>query len=239
MMASPSKYGRAGMRRADRESDLDVSKRSTATTVVDDLSDESSPSLPEGDDDSNHQLRRRVSLMTEMASSASPSAYRQRKKALQQRLSNENMMDSISNLAISPTDSSSTGVKSHKHEAADTMPKASSLDQDSSEFSVHSASIERQQKREQAALEEVMSMVAKTKSSRRSSRLLDSSNSRSGIPSEMASHREDRNTVRRTQSLNLGARPRRRSTRAGGSMAQKKERRDMIKDNLSMFMEDD
>lgn len=238
MMASPSKYGRN--RRRDRENNIgDSDVRSTATTVADDLSDQ-------GDNDSNHQLRRRLSEMTEMASSASPSVYRQRKQRLKKRLSNEkSMIDFVSDLTMSPDDDDDD-----KADAVDT-PKDQG--DDSTEFdspSVHSASIDRQQRREQAALEEVMSMVAKTKkssSNRRSARLDASnhstiSNTHSGIPEEMSSPVKDPKPVRRTQSLNVGAstrRPSRRSGRPTETMSQKKERRDIVKGNLGKFMEDD
>ena len=235
MMASPSKYGR-GLRRGD--SDV----HSTATTVADDLSDEPSTSLHEGDNDSNHQLRQRLSEMSEMATK-SPSVYRQRKQMMKKRLSSKNaesLAESISNLSISP--SNSTGKKAADPGGMpqlDTQEYGSELDTTSA---VHSASIDRQQRKEQAALEEVMSMMSKSKNQRSLSR-----SGRSSDKSEMRSNRTGRGTsskspLRRTQSLNVGApsssrnKPSRRSLRITES---KKERRNMVKSNLGMFVEDD
>ena len=254
MMASPSKYGR-GLRR-DKESDLDA--QSTATTVTDDLSEEPSPPLPDGDNDSNRQLRRRLSEMSVMASTTSPSVYRQKKLAMKKRMSNESM-ESFSNLTMSPCDPGSQKVVDA---ARDDMPKMTGLlDKESDIPSIHSKSIDRQQRKEQAALEEVMSMVAKSKKlSRKSSRLdssthsttsssrtlLDGSShsirsaSKSGIPPEMMMMMaEQQSPVRRTQSLNANQRPSRRSIKSSESFSQKKERRDKVKNNLGMFVEDD
>ncbi|CAJ1937594.1 unnamed protein product [Cylindrotheca closterium] len=251
-MASPSKYGR-GLRRADsKDAELDVSRRSTTTAATDDLSDGPSP-LAEDDDDSNHHLRRRLTEMTDMAAVASPSHYRQRKQRLRNRLSNENL-NAADQITISPC--GSVGSKNTKQADKSAMDQVPDLAKDADELegepisSEVKESIDRQQRREQAALEEVMSLVSKTKrSSKRpgmglpvdaSDRSLLSSSS-SGIPKEMGSKASGDRSLRRTQSLNVGPGSRKPPSRRSvkGAMSQKKERRDMVKSNLGMFVEDD
>lgn len=246
-MASPSKYGR-GLRRDSKDNvDLDASRRSLMTSATDDLSDEPSP-LPEGDDDSNHHLRQRLTAMTEVASVPSPSNYRQRKQRLRNKLSNDSI-EAVSKSSMSPGESEGSNENNMKEGSAE-IKQMPNLDNEDEGPSVHSETIDRQARKEQAALEEVMSMVAKSKKSSRKSRGIDASDrsvvsaSRSGIPSEMASPKRlpaDR-SIRRTQSLNAGSnRPSNRRYIKGGreTMSQKKERRDMVKSNLGMFVEDD
>lgn len=255
-MASPSKYGRGLRRENSKDPELDVSKRSVLTAVTDDLSDDPSP-LPEGDDDSNHHLRQRLSEMTDMAAVPSPSNYRQRKQRLRNRLSNDHL-DGVDQITISPCDpGGSKNKKTNAAAAAERMGQLPDLDKQDSELdrqSIHSQakeSIDRQQRREQAALEEVMSLVAKTKKSSRldASDRSSLSTNRSGIPREMVPQQApspgDR-SLRRTHSLNVGSSSssssngRKSSSRSvKGSEAEKKERRNMVKSNLGMFVEDD
>jgi len=201
-MASPSKYGRGLRRDSSRDkdiltsADLDVSRRSAMTAATDDLTDSPSPIPVEGDegDNSTHQLRRRLSLMTDMASNPSPSNYRLRKQRLRQRLSNESLGDGVNPMNMSSPDESVEAKNKQADAAAARMNQMPDLD-DESEFAGQESmpsqvkeSIDRQQRREQAALEEVMSMVSKTKKKKSSKKKTSgkSPSRRSGAPSDRA-----------------------------------------------------